>query len=324
MGAYRKVCKQLGLDIMQVTAHGTHSQAAYSAMIEVAPSLAHESRRGLGLGRKRRRSKNRDKYIAAVLNEQLRQRHAFEKSETGDTAWELDVDALSQVALSVSKQDTDYAIYLAVLYAKNDREQEAVEDQLRQEGKWPFKSPEIPQRLVPSLDMEQEWSQSSSVCSERSATSPLLRKFSDMSLNDMTKDDTPFRVSSAYLSKGFGLSRDKLREVGLAATGHALSRRGRSRGGFESISEDSGCESDFARSEDSCRSEESDVDKDEVALELAKYRSWRSAAIARLRPGEEGQAVASPNSSDGISPTAQRKENRAWRTWQYRQLREKT
>ena len=64
-------------------------------MINSSPSLKDESRRGLGLGRKRTRAKNRVAYISAVAKEQRRQH------ELGI----VDEDALARVATRFSKND---------------------------------------------------------------------------------------------------------------------------------------------------------------------------------------------------------------------------
>jgi len=64
--AYRDVAKRRGVPV----------DSAFPA----EPSLAHESRRGLGLGRKRQREKNRRQYIEAVLQEQKRQRDTLIES----------------------------------------------------------------------------------------------------------------------------------------------------------------------------------------------------------------------------------------------------
>ena len=64
-------------------------------MCEAYPRLKDESRRGLGLGRKRQRAKNRDAYIAAVVKEQRRQHELGMQDEEG----------LARVAMRFSQKD---------------------------------------------------------------------------------------------------------------------------------------------------------------------------------------------------------------------------
>merc|ERR1719330_31299 len=71
--AYQVAAKQLGIDVMQVSSIGAHGDEAYRAMVELKPELADESRRGLGLGRKKQRAKCRECYVTKVLEEQERQ-----------------------------------------------------------------------------------------------------------------------------------------------------------------------------------------------------------------------------------------------------------
>lgn len=65
-----------------------------------------ESRRGLGLGRRHQRARNRDAYVAAVLSEQRRQRAMGVR----------DPELIAALARKVSRRDTEYAHYLAKMY----------------------------------------------------------------------------------------------------------------------------------------------------------------------------------------------------------------
>ena len=115
--AYKAAAQTLGVEFNAVCSVGAHSFAGYQAMSEAYPSLKDESRRGLGLGRKRSRAKNRVAYISAVTREQKRQH------DLGI----VDEEALSRVAGRHSKNDQEYAHFLAQTYYEQDRADEAAE-----------------------------------------------------------------------------------------------------------------------------------------------------------------------------------------------------
>ena len=115
--AYKAAAQTLGVEFNAVCSVGAHSFAGYQAMSEAYPSLKDESRRGLGLGRKRSRAKNRVAYISAVTREQKRQH------DLGI----VDAEALSRVAGRHSKNDQEYAHFLAQTYYEQDRADEAAE-----------------------------------------------------------------------------------------------------------------------------------------------------------------------------------------------------
>ena len=94
--AYKTAAQSLGVEILDVSSVGSHAKAAHQATIEAYPSLKDESRRGLGLGRRHQRARNRDTYLAAVINEQGRQRQYGLR----------DTEALATVAREVSRKDT--------------------------------------------------------------------------------------------------------------------------------------------------------------------------------------------------------------------------
>lgn len=114
--AYKAAAQTLGVEFNAVCSVGAHSFAGYQAMSEAYPSLKDESRRGLGLGRKRSRAKNRVAYIS-VTREQKRQH------DLGI----VDEEALSRVAGRHSKNDQEYAHFLAQTYYEQDRADEAAE-----------------------------------------------------------------------------------------------------------------------------------------------------------------------------------------------------
>lgn len=248
--AYKEVANSLGVNVLKVNSIGSHAKEAYQAMIEVAPELADESRRGLGLGRKRQRAKNRDAYIAAVLEEQTRQRYAGL----------YDDDKLASCAQSVSQNDREYAAHLAQMYYEQDG---ADGVQLSSRTEW---------KRERSGDTAGDGAPSAKDCTVEPATEEtgeadtgkeerdpgdvqqIPRTFSEPLVDDSAVEDPLQKASPRSLitsSKGFGLSRDKLAEAGLSATGHALSKNQRQRLAprsdlfLDSEGGESGAESDF-------------------------------------------------------------------------------
>mmetsp|Transcript_97946 Transcript_97946/g.281771 ORF Transcript_97946/g.281771 Transcript_97946/m.281771 type:complete len:584 (-) Transcript_97946:217-1968(-) len=387
--AYRAAAKKLGLDIMQVSSVGSHGDEGYRAMIKINSKLCGESRRGLGLGRKRARAKNRDAYIAAVLYEQRRQRRVYQQlhgeasSMSADSDVEgqdnspnpdgfvLDVDALAVAARRVSEKDRLYAHFLAVSYYEQDREverNEAREMELRAAEQLacgapadtggspavvsPVQSkpclpsslkdastPPVPETPPSSLKVHSASDRKARRRKKknRRATVPSAPNFDstpgtlseDLSSssdredggrssesNSLSEEDLPLdtvmdrRCSpvNSSSSKGFGLSRDRLREVGLSATGHSITRYQTLRRlkqssvpplTDESESDKTGCESEDDMPQ-SC------IDDDEQAAVIQEYRKWRRGAP--VRAGLRGFSE--------VKTYGTRKEYRAWRSWQ--------
>lgn len=271
--AYRAAAKKLGLEIMQVSSVGSHGDEGYLAMIQAYPDLKGESRRGLGLGRKRQRAKSRDAYIAAVLNEQRRQQRAAAQS---GVPFVLDEHALSAAARQESEKDMEYALELANTYYRQDRAVEAnapacdeVVDPCRDEDS-------------PSPPMKQNTSSSELGSGLEESPSTLLRGTS-FNLNDEGAERSP---PGTLAAKGFGLSREKLQMVGLSATGHY----GRKRNDEES--------------EATAGESEEDIGLFSNAEHIAQYRKWRSG---------EAVHVGLPGQGDTKSDDEKRKEYRVWR-----------
>mmetsp|Transcript_100562 Transcript_100562/g.181523 ORF Transcript_100562/g.181523 Transcript_100562/m.181523 type:complete len:555 (-) Transcript_100562:64-1728(-) len=221
--AYRQAAKMLGVDVLHVSSVGSHAVAGHEEMIKEWPELTHESRRGLGLGRKRQRAKNRDAYIAAVLKEQKR-------------LWELDVDypeeALARVAAKYSEKDRSYAHLLAQSYYEADRAPGSAD------GK----------DDVPTLAFASLFSRVPSF-SEEDSLALNAENNSLIILDDQAEQTEPLspaaierKSTKGQASKGFGLSRDTLKTAGLSVTGHSLSRRQRL-GAAASADDDGGVES---------------------------------------------------------------------------------
>lgn len=211
--AYREAARKLGVPVMFVSSVGSHGEEGYHAMIQAEPKLRDESRRGLGLGRKKQRAKNRDAYIGAVLAEQSRQRE------------EADVNprALAAVAERYSQKDREYAHFLARTYYEQDRS-----DTLD---------------ASPAIDTEEVGLEDGSTAPESPSSMPEFVSQKSFRLNDEAEEEVPAAPRMAF-SKGFGLSRDKLQEAGLSATGHAISKYQRLRKLPSSFHDDSGGESE--------------------------------------------------------------------------------
>mmetsp|Transcript_7118 Transcript_7118/g.17693 ORF Transcript_7118/g.17693 Transcript_7118/m.17693 type:complete len:450 (-) Transcript_7118:225-1574(-) len=296
--AYRAAAKKLGLDIMQVSSVGSHGDEGYRAMIQSNPKLAGESRRGLGLGRKRQRARNRDAYIAAVINEQHRQQRAC---EAASRPYVLDDQALAEAARRVSDKDLCYAHYLAQIYYEQDRAVEANEADVGIVVSGT--SPPIENRRLPLGDVAQTPTRYAIVRSADAALHDSPIAGTSFCLNDEgVQEGLDRKISPSFSSKGFGLSREKLRMVGLSATGHSISRyqRLRSLNGHGCANEEEHGESDVTAGE---------TDDDGLggnAEFIAQYRSWRMGAPVR---------AGLPGHSD-VKTYGTRKEYRAWRAWQ--------
>lgn len=221
--AYKAAAQTLGVEFNAVCSVGAHSFAGYQAMSEAYPSLKDESRRGLGLGRKRSRAKNRVAYISAVTREQKRQH------DLGI----VDEEALSRVAGRHSKNDQEYAHFLAQTYYEQDRADEAAEKEKEAE--------EASGESICLPDMEASGrKESQSARHSRIGSNESTRKADDDSpsrfwtfsrFKELLVDSTdevppsPSPRNSVSRAKGFGLSKFQLQAAGLSATGHALLKR---------------------------------------------------------------------------------------------------
>lgn len=297
--AYSMVARRMGVGIAEVSKMGEHYDAGYREMVQIMPELTHESRRGLGLGRKRQRAKSRDAYIAAVLSEQSRQRQAAEARSSragGEGAprqpLQLDAERIAREARRVSQEDGAYAAHAAAQYYEQDRAAELAEaagvEALARfivESPMPSASACLNDEEVPDLDL------------------PFERRSSPQTLT---------------AAKGFGLSRDKLAGAGLSATGHAISKFQRLRRlpGTNAAAAVSGDRSDAesaASAEPPLQEEEglagheggnaeSDAEQPEAILQ---YRSWPWAA-----PVLAGLPGVSDTKTYGT-----RRDYRTWRAW---------
>lgn len=240
--AYKAAAQTLGVEFNSVCSVGVHSFAGYQAMREAYPSLKDESRRGLGLGRKRSRAKNRVAYISAVTKEQRRQH------ELGI----MDEEALARVASRFSKNDQQYAHFLAQTYYEQDR---ADEEHAKEEPEVAELN-ELNELNLPAPARENErdrrMASNQSVLSTKEDDSPskfwTFSRFKEL-LADSTNEapPSPSPRSSAVVSraKGFGLSKSQLQAAGLSATGHALCKSSRPAADDSHDSEMSGAESDL-------------------------------------------------------------------------------
>jgi len=224
--AYKAAAQSLGVEMPSVCSVGEHAKKAYEQMVTVYPSLRDESRRGLGLGRKRQRAKNRDAYIAAVVKEQRRQHEAAVYNE----------EALARVAMKVSQQDRDYAHQLARMYYEQDRaeDDEFGMDVAMSTAFFNFKDVELPDR-----------GGSKETIDEEGGSSPSRERM--YSEEDIKWSEGTDRAETVVFAKGFGLSKEKLQAAGLSVTGHSLLKR--SRDTPQEDSELSSAESDAAGSE---------------------------------------------------------------------------
>jgi len=180
-----------------VTIFGSQYKDGYQAMIEKFPQLADESRRGLGLGRKRQRAKNRDAYVEAVVQEQARQR-----KQAGRSTCELDADRMAAVASAVSKQDRDFAARMAQAYYEQDRQQDLLGE------------PAAP------AEVGEPCRSAAAVAYEGLAELPeqFGRRLTSTELACNLADEA---IASRF-PKGFGLDRTALHKAGLSITGHPL------------------------------------------------------------------------------------------------------
>jgi len=207
--AYRAASRNMGVNILEVSSVGAKGAEAYQAMVKLFPELKDESRRGLGLGRKKQRARNRDDYIAAVLREQSRQR---EEGETSDMA----AEAIARAAMAVSGKDREYAHYLASTYYEQDK----IDDCDWEPQQTSTRDPGSPVSGILKRSLS-----TNSICSHDSGE---LSGSPQEEIEALREDDEE-AARTRLNTKGYGLSRDRLQACGLSATGHALSRGQRDR-----------------------------------------------------------------------------------------------
>mmetsp|Transcript_6412 Transcript_6412/g.17455 ORF Transcript_6412/g.17455 Transcript_6412/m.17455 type:complete len:266 (-) Transcript_6412:113-910(-) len=203
--------RNMGVNILEVSSVGAKGAEAYQAMVKLFPELKDESRRGLGLGRKKARARNRDSYIAAVLQEQSRQREGGPRSDT-DVA-----DAIAAAAMAVSDKDREYAHYLARTYYEQDKMEDWEAEPQPSRGR---AEPASPAAKLPGRNPSDR-SISSHDSGDVAGSPP--EEIEALRENDAEAARTRLNT------KGYGLSRDRLQAYGLSATGHALSRCQRDR-----------------------------------------------------------------------------------------------
>lgn len=280
--AYRATAKKLGLQIDQVSSVGSHGDEGYRAMIQICPMLKGESRRGLGLGRKKQRALNRLNYLATVLGEQRRQQ--LQASEEGQPC-RLDWEKIGTIARKVSEKDLKYAQKLAQLYYNQDRDAEASA---------PVPVPPPPPTPPPSAEEPAPASES-----EGEPTSPagMQTRSTSFGLNDKEDERQPSRAS--LTGKGFGLSQEALQKAGLNASGNYFLTRRRQ---MHQLT---------FRSDEANSSADGDDEDAEESLELTmsqyveQYKKWRSGKATHIgMPGQGGRL----KTDDDL-----REEYRAWR-----------
>jgi len=203
--AYKEAARALGVPVSQVTIFGSHEHQGYKAMIEKYPQLADESRRGLGLGRKRQRAMNRDAYVEAVVEEQARQR-----KQTGCSTCELDANRMAAVASAVSKKDREYAARIAQSYWEQDQDHE---QDFVERPQTPWGEAAVVVDIRPSL------SDGSSL--PDSIPTDLACILADEVICGVENEFT----SQKSFPKGFGLDKQTLHRAGLSITGHPLLRK---------------------------------------------------------------------------------------------------
>mmetsp|Transcript_66146 Transcript_66146/g.125158 ORF Transcript_66146/g.125158 Transcript_66146/m.125158 type:complete len:624 (-) Transcript_66146:185-2056(-) len=230
--AYRLAARKLGVDIMKLSSVGTHATVGYKTMIQQMPELANESRRGLGLGRKRQRAKNRDQYIETVLKEQSRQRAIAIEAGKLDPAderafFELDASAVALAAERVSEKDRKYSVSLARSYLNQAKEEEKEEMKKEEALAKVHTAQAAPDDRYLRLFIIDPASEAEEDQDEGDDTPK--RSFSEELRDEMVAPISPEmpKGASQMSSKGFGLTRDHLAQKGLSATGHYISKNQR-------------------------------------------------------------------------------------------------
>lgn len=314
---YRIAAKLLNLDITEVSSIGSHADCSYQRMIELKPELAHESRRGLGLGQKKQRSLHRESFIAKVLEEQERQRKDFAATTAGGgqaygagKAFQLDVEALRHVASKCSQPDAKYAITRAKAYYNQFCAEQAKATDVgfaRQQPEstgWPDLSPRVADGS-PVGHSSQFWARSPEATPEPDDTEAQhIQVFQTHEL-----DIQDLESKHSLFSKGYGLSRDMLQEAGLCATGHAMSMTK-----WQQMKR-------IKKLAPKCSDEELETTEGETDEEqphdhlaqlegkafLEQYREWRRGASVRLYKGL--------TDASEVRMYGTRKEYQYWRSW---------
>lgn len=168
------------------------------------PVLSEESTRGLGFHRIKLRQNNTHDYIAAVLNEQARQRH----NANGKPGFVMDDIELSKAAFRISESDVLYSIQRA------EKDYLAVCETSPTAGK-----SELMPEQEDSLQMEQPEQRASAQHEPTEDMSHGMLRVPSIPLMDRSEEDDELRPSSGPSAKGFGLPRNVLQEHGLRATG---------------------------------------------------------------------------------------------------------
>lgn len=293
--AYREAAKKLGRKV----------GGAYPKL----PSMAHESRRGLGLGRKKQRAANRDKYIAGVLREQLRQRAAHDdNAELSDSSHQMsrdrprtiNFDAMSRVARAISAQDAEYAHNVAQMYHETDMKEEAEAEAAGTLQGSLKKNPS-----VATLASESEESISPS---GYRLTGSFLLNDTEEPVDDVEVhvDEDGVKHKGSINLKGWGLSRDRLQEVGLSMTGHAISKYQRLRRLPGCADDSGGSGASESEASDGGDEDEKRPRTDTLGISSPRtYRRWRMGATVR---------TGLPGNSDASTYGTPR-EYRNWRAW---------
>ena len=196
------------------------------------PTLKQESRRGLGLGRMKLRQNNTRAYLAAVVNEQSRQRRECNWSQ----GMVFDDVKLAEVARRISDSDVKASIERAERDSKTVRkdheetfskvvEKERTEESIEQ----PEQEPNPPSPSERSESSHEPSPQSGGFGMKRVESVTLVDREEIDSDDECAQFMAERRV--AEKSKGFGLSREILHDAGLRANGRKDDSVGAGAGG---------------------------------------------------------------------------------------------
>ncbi|CAE7567540.1 cgt [Symbiodinium natans] len=192
------------------------------------PTLRQESRRGLGLGRIKLRQNNTRAYLAAVVNEQSRQR----REANWAPSFQLDDVKLAETAQRISKNDAEYSIQRAqrdhedvckelVMCKKLAEPEDPAEDELLVEQ--PEQEPIPPTSDDSDVGSPQQRGEGFGM--KRVPSVALVDREEEKCDEDDDEDGTSSVASAASSvrqpdkTKGFGLSKEILHDHGLRATG---------------------------------------------------------------------------------------------------------
>mmetsp|Transcript_37743 Transcript_37743/g.70397 ORF Transcript_37743/g.70397 Transcript_37743/m.70397 type:complete len:406 (+) Transcript_37743:38-1255(+) len=183
------------------------------------PTLRQESRRGLGLGRLKLRQNNTRAYLAAVVNEQSRQR----REANWAPSFALDDVKLSEVAKRISKSDADYSINRAQRdYESVCKDMEAakkLDESCEEENS--MEQPEQEPNPPPS-DSSEAGSPQNGFGMKRVPSVALVDREEEKCEDEDGASSVGSVGSSARApdnTKGFGISKETLADLGLRATG---------------------------------------------------------------------------------------------------------